>query len=194
MPCYPVCCLLLAFFNRAFPTLPPYIPLGVTHPCCAALRAIVLLLCEPPGHEPFGYFEDPPAPLTRLHCRMDPENTVSTANCRGESSVAPSVDRKTARSSLRGCLSSPRKALERLEPGTTRNFACCLIGYQIEQIPINSVPTLTVNFGRTCPRVVNYVQQTERPTSNANNGNRLVLGSVSSCLGVLLHTLKVHMG
>ena len=75
----------------------------VTHPGCAALRALLFLLYVPPGHEPSGCFEKPPVPLVRLLCCMDPQavsGTVSPLNSRGESPVEPSVDRKTASSSL----------------------------------------------------------------------------------------------
>ena len=67
-------------------------------------------------------------------------------------------------------------------------------GYQIELIP--SVPTLTVDSGRgrICPRVVNLVQQNR--TAHLEPGLRQLTsaGSVSSYLGVLLHTLEAHEG
>ena len=54
------------FLHQRSPPLPPRLPLGATHPGCAALRAFLCPPYVPPGHEPFGCFEHPTVPLARL--------------------------------------------------------------------------------------------------------------------------------
>ena len=44
------------------------------HPGCAAPRALFCVLYVPPGHDPFDCFEDPPVPLSRVLCCVDPEH------------------------------------------------------------------------------------------------------------------------
>ena len=55
------------------PTPPPVV---LTRPVgCAALRALVLLLYEAPGHEPFGCFVNPPvADDDPFFCCVDPQH------------------------------------------------------------------------------------------------------------------------
>ena len=65
------------FLQTRFPYPPSPLPLlsalSTMHPGGAALRARFCLLYVSPGHEPFGCFEDPPVPLPRLLCCMDPQ-------------------------------------------------------------------------------------------------------------------------
>ena len=54
-----------------------------------------------PGHEPISCFETTPVPLARLLYWLDPRYGFSSNLPPGESSVKPSVDRKTTKASLR---------------------------------------------------------------------------------------------
>ena len=62
MPRYPVYGLLLAFFDRGFPT--PRFSSSATHPRCVAIIPLLWLL--PPDHESFDFSEYPTVPRARF--------------------------------------------------------------------------------------------------------------------------------
>ena len=63
--------------------LPPS-PLDTTHGVCAALPIQLWLRLVPPHHQPFGCFEDPPVPLSRLVCCSGPQSGPNSTHQGGK--------------------------------------------------------------------------------------------------------------
>ena len=103
MLCYPACRLLAIFNNIGFPTPPT--PFRLCALRIRAARRSELLFHSSTCHLAMNRSAVSRTPRYHLPTLVADEPTVSktktTPNCRGESSVEPSVDRKTARSSLR---------------------------------------------------------------------------------------------